>query len=350
MVQFTINRARQYGKTTTLNALKRRFENEYMIFLISFEGIEEEVFADVGSFCVRLFGLLYDTIDFGEVEGVPEEIREELHRRSMGDPKDVNFRMLTNLLTRLCREAGKPVVLMIDEVDQAGDYQVFVTFLGCLRDMYLKRNTRPTFQSVILAGVYDIKNLKIKIRPDEEHKYNSPWNIAARFNVNMSFSAKEIALMLQEYEEDKQTGMDVNRVAKCIYDYTSGYPYLVSVICKFLDEEIPGNKGFSDVTDAWTEAGVGEAVKIFLSENTPLFDSMVKQLDTFKDLRNMVEEILYQGKLVPYSPHMESVNLGLMFGFLKGENGHIVIANRIFEMGLLNMFITEESANSEAFQ
>ncbi len=66
---FTINRARQYGKTTTLNALKRRFENEYMIFLISFEGIEEEVFADVGSFCVRLFGLLYDTIDFGEVEG-----------------------------------------------------------------------------------------------------------------------------------------------------------------------------------------------------------------------------------------------------------------------------------------
>lgn len=174
---FTINRARQYGKTTTLNALKRRFENEYMIFLISFEGIEEEVFADVGSFCVRLFGLLYDTIDFGEVEGVPEEIREELHRRSMGDPKDVNFRMLTNLLTRLCREAGKPVVLMIDEVDQAGDYQVFVTFLGCLRDMYLKRNTRPTFQSVILAGVYDIKNLKEKIRPENECSSNSPWNM-----------------------------------------------------------------------------------------------------------------------------------------------------------------------------
>lgn len=39
---FTINRARQYGKTTTLAALKRRLDTEYSVFLISFEGIEEE--------------------------------------------------------------------------------------------------------------------------------------------------------------------------------------------------------------------------------------------------------------------------------------------------------------------
>lgn len=63
---FAVNRARQYGKTTTLNALKRRLENDYKVFLISFEGIEEEVFADSGAFCVRLIGLLFDNIDFGE--------------------------------------------------------------------------------------------------------------------------------------------------------------------------------------------------------------------------------------------------------------------------------------------
>ncbi len=28
-----------------------------------------------------------------------------------------------------------------------------------------------------LAGVYDIKNLKLKLRPGSEHQYNSPWNI-----------------------------------------------------------------------------------------------------------------------------------------------------------------------------
>ena len=43
----------------------------------------------------------------------------------------------------------------------------------------------PTFHSVILAGVYDIKNLKLKMRPEETHQYNSPWNIAAKFDVSM---------------------------------------------------------------------------------------------------------------------------------------------------------------------
>ena len=46
-----------------------------------------------------------------------------------------------------------------------------------------------TFQSVILAGVTDIKNLKRRLQPNEEHKFNSPWNIAADFNVDMSLSA-----------------------------------------------------------------------------------------------------------------------------------------------------------------
>ncbi|NBJ97497.1 hypothetical protein D5282_09190 [bacterium 1xD8-48] len=52
--------------------------------------------------------------------------------------------------------------------------------------------------------MYDIKNLKLKLRPDEEHLYNSPWNIAARFSVDMSFSMEQIAHMLQEYEDDGQ--------------------------------------------------------------------------------------------------------------------------------------------------
>jgi hypothetical protein len=52
--------------------------------------------------------------------------------------------------------------------------------------------------------VYDIKNLKLKLRPDGEHQYNSPWNIAARFSVDMSFSTEQIAHMLQEYEDDEQ--------------------------------------------------------------------------------------------------------------------------------------------------
>ena len=161
----------------------------------------------------------------------------------------------------------------------------------------------------------------------------------------MSFSADQTADMFHEYEEDNKTGMDIYVVAKCIE-----YPYLVSAICKLLDEEILGSRGFENMASVWTEEGIAEAVKVLLKENTSLFDSMVKQLNTFKDLRNMMEEILYQGRIIPYSPYVESVNLGVMFGFLKEEDGHIAVANRIFEMGLLNMFMTEESVSSEAYR
>ena len=80
---------------------------------------------------------------------------------------------LSATLSEICKNSVAPVVLIIDEVDQASNYKVFIDFLGMLRSKFLKRNTRPTFHSVILAGVYDIKNLKLKLRPDEERKYNS---------------------------------------------------------------------------------------------------------------------------------------------------------------------------------
>ena len=164
-------------------------------------------------------------------------------------------------LSKMCAGTQKPIVLMIDEVDSASNNQVFIDFLAQLRGYYLAREKKPIFYSVILAGVYDlcrkegpiadggipydlrahqrttlnIKNLKLKLRPDAEHKYSSPWNIAEKFNIDMNFSAEQIAAMLQEYENEKHTNMDIDEVSKCIYAYTCGYPYLVSAICKQLD-------------------------------------------------------------------------------------------------------------------
>ena len=85
-----------------------------------------------------------------------------------------------------------------------------------------------TFHSVILAGVYDIKTLKLKLHPQEESKYNSPWNIAADFPVDMSFTVEEIEGMLNEYNDEHSCVMLVRECAKTIFEYTSGYPYLVS--------------------------------------------------------------------------------------------------------------------------
>lgn len=185
-----------------------------------------------------------------------------------GRTKYNNFRLqrLFEYLGDICTVANKQIVLMIDEVDSASNNQVFLDFLAQLRAYYIDRDIQPTFQSVILASVYDVKNLKMKIRPDDYHKINSPWNIAADFNINMSFQKEEIAGMIAQYEEDYHTGMDINMIAALIYNYTSGYPFLVSRLCKLIDEEVCKKNGFRTKDKAWTRAGFIESVKMILTE------------------------------------------------------------------------------------
>jgi len=347
---FIINRGRQYGKTTTLMELAEYLKNDYGVLALDFQMMSTSNFADEQTFVTAFIKYIEAVVSDKNV--LTKIIEEETYQNliALKDKEKVSMDDLFRRLSQICKTAKKPIVMIIDEVDSASNNQVFIDFLAQLRGYYLNRKNNPIFHSVILAGVYDIKNLKIKLCPDGDHQYNSPWNIAAKFNIDMSFSAKQIAAMLEEYETDHQTGMETETIAGEIYQYTSGYPYLVSAICKSLDEEVPDREGYENISAAWTKQGVGEAVKLLLNENIPLFDSMIKQLDTYKDMRNMIEQILYQGRQIPFSPAEKSISLGLMFGFLKEEDGHIAIANRIFEMYLLNMFMTEESTKSDAFR
>lgn len=343
---FIINRGRQYGKTTTLRALAEYLKDDYVVVSIDFQAIGAEEFIDAEIFAsafAKIF-LAALTKSYGEKTEVCSTLTDFIAHCTKKSLRELFLR-----LSEVCAAADRPVVLMIDEVDSASNNQVFIDFLAQLRMYYLNREEMSTFHSVILAGVYDIKNLKLKIRPDEDHQYNSPWNIAAYFDVDMDFSTEQIAKMLYEYEADHGVGMDVGTVAQIIYQYTSGYPYLVSLICKVLDETLPENDGQSGRCGAWSETGITEAVKIILKSNIALFDSMVRQFDIYPDLRKMIEDILYQGKRIPFSPDIKSVSIGLMFGFLKEKENQVVVANRIFEMRMLNMFIAEEASDSGMF-
>lgn len=343
---FVINRERQYGKTTTLRALEEYLKKEYFVASLDFQELGTEEFADAQTFTrafADIFVRAFKLTELGGMKELLEPVAEICERHDIG-LKDLFVR-----LGSLCENSPCPIVLMIDEVDSAGNNQVFIEFLALLRKYYLKRDKAPIFHAVILAGVYDIKNLKLKLRPDSEHQYNSPWNIAADFDIDMSFSVTQIAEMLEEYEADNQTRMNIQAVAEEIYQYTSGYPVLVSSICKQLDEKIIETEGFETMQKTWTEEGIEKAVRNILKKSSPLFESMTKQLDVFGDLYKIVEDIIYCGKKIPFSLEVKSISLGNMFGFLKEENGHVAIANRMFEMCLLNMFMAKEAINSDVY-
>ncbi|MBP1591220.1 MAG: 9-O-acetyl-N-acetylneuraminate esterase, partial [Oscillospiraceae bacterium] len=241
-----------------------------------------------------------------------------------------------------------PVVLMIDEVDSASNNQVFLDFLAQLRDGYISRNTKgiPAFHSVILAGVNDVKHLKSKIRPDEDGKENSPWNISADFDIDMSLSESGIKGMLDEYEADHHTGMDTAFMAKLIRDQTSGYPFLVSRICQLIDEKICREMSLSE---AWTEEGFLTAVKMLISENNTLFQTITKNLKLYPKLKAALRSILMDGITLSYSSDQEDIVCMEMYGLIRNDDNRVKVANRIFETRLYNLFISEEEMNDNVF-
>jgi hypothetical protein len=326
---FCINRGRQYGKTTTLRFLKKALLLDYMVFSISFEGTDDVSFRDLKSVVCKMFSAFARVAKY-ELRGkLNDEVIQFLGQ-------DFNLLQtdddLSDSISDFCLLFDKPVVVIIDEVDQAGNYDSFIKFLGLLRDKYLNREEYPTFHSVILAGVYDIKNLKLKIRPEEQHQYNSPWNIAAQFNVDMDLSESGIKEMLLDYENDNHTGMDTAQMAKFISDYTSGYPFLVSRLCQIIDEDLNKN---------WTEAGFLEAVKRLLRESNTLFDDMRKKLDDFSNMRSVITALLYSGEPMSFNAYDKSMNIARMFNFVKSVDGKIAVSNRIFETWFYNLFEAE---------
>lgn len=72
--------------------------------------------------------------------------------------------------------------------------------------------------------------------------------------------------MLKEYDRDTGTEMDINEISELIYDYTSGYPFLVSRICKLTDEKVAESAAFPDKKSAWTKNGIVEAIHLLLDE------------------------------------------------------------------------------------
>ena len=242
--------------------------------------------------------------------------------------------------------------MIVDEVDSATNNQVFLDFLAQLRSHYLKRAKNPkyrTFQSVILAGVTDVKHLKSRMRPEDQHKVNSPWNIAADFDIDMSLSESGIKGMLDEYEADHQTGMDTAVIAKQIRDYTSGYPYLVSRICYYIDRELVPGK-FSELHEAWTTYGVDEAVRLILAEDNTLFDSMMGKLINYPNLNSQLRRILLRGETIAYIPDDEEQKQLRMYGFIENKHNTVAISNRIFEMRLYAYYIGTSDRNNELKQ
>ena len=335
----TINRGRQYGKTTTLYHLTQLLSDNYAVFSISFESMGETEFKTEDTLAYYFLERFRAETKFAKNinDAVKNAICNIVDQNA--NECQIKFSLLDDFISDICAKSDNPIVLIIDEVDSASNYESFIKLLRLLRSKYLKSEQIPTFQSVILAGVYDIKNLKLKVRPDSDHQYNSPWNIAVPFDEDMSLPKDGIEQMLNEYEADHKTGMDTSKMAQLIWDYSSGYPFFVSRFCQLIDTKQLG----------WNYEGFLKAEKMLLTEKNTLFDDLIKKLEDFPEIKSTLKDILYYGKEYSFNLDIKVLNLAAMFNFIKNVNGKVRVFNRTMETRLYNLFTNEEEHKSEMY-
>ena len=319
---FIINRPRQYGKTTTLYLLEEflKKDENYLIISTSFEGVGDLIFKDEKSFSKGFMIILENSLRFEN-----EELSVYI---SKYNEKINSIDELSYFVSMFIKKIDKNVVLIIDEVDKSSNNQMFLSFLGMLRNKYLLARVGKdyTFSSVILAGVHDVKNLKLKLRTEEERKYNSPWNIATDFKVDMSFSIEEIKTMLIQYMNEKKIKLDIVYFAERLRFYTAGYPFLVSKLCKIIDEEIMQEDDLE-----WQKEYLDLAVKELLKESNTNFDSLIKNIENNEELYNFVKRIVLDNEKIAYVKSDTIVDLATTYGILKEQDGVCKIDNKIYE-------------------
>ena len=221
---FVLHAPRQTGKTSALIALRDLLNS-----------------GEVGNFrCVDV------NVEVGQVarDDVAEGIRAvlsslALSAQLLGDDylDDVWPDMLAKagannalrqVLARWCVANPVPLVLLVDEIDSlVGD-----TLLSVLRQLRAGYQQRPGGfpQSVVLCGVRDIRDYRIRSSTGEVIAGGSPFNVAAKSLRMGDFTEAETrALMAQHTEE---TGQRFSEAAvDSVWTQTCGQPWLVNALC-----------------------------------------------------------------------------------------------------------------------
>jgi DNA polymerase III delta prime subunit len=219
---FVLHAPRQTGKTSTLLAIMAELNAEGR-FACAYANIEgaQAARGDETKGILAVCDTLVEAIDLRL--GAEELKRWYQESRSAISP----LRLLTSTLQSWSQLSPRPVVLLLDEVDSL----VGNTLISLLRQIRAGYDQRPAAfpQSVILCGVRDVRDYRMRQAGEEMVTGGSAFNIKAKSLRMGNFTEEEVrALWHQHTEATDQT------FAPEIFDElwrdTRGQPWLVNAL------------------------------------------------------------------------------------------------------------------------
>ena len=278
---FVLHAPRQTGKTSALIALRDRLNSgavgNYRCVNINVE-VGQVARDDVTSGIRAILSMMASRA-FQQGDSFVRQSWQEIFAAS--DPNDA----LRDVLTEWCVANPTPLVLLVDEIDSlVGD-----TLLSVLRQLRAGYEQRPEGfpASIVLCGVRDIRDYRIRSSSGEVVAGGSPFNIAATSLRLGDFTECETkALMKQHTDETKQRFSP--KAIDAVWTQTQGQPWLVNALCAgaCFDDKAGRDRSRTIEADAIHAA----REELILSRRTHL-DQLAHKLEEER-VRRVIEPIL----------------------------------------------------------
>ena len=182
--------------------MAERLKDEHCVFNISFEGLGDNSFSCVENACAEFLKILKRSSRVNGASGAMQALLKEV--APVGS-KEMNPTDFMDIIDELCGLSPKPLVVLIDEVDQASNNEGFVGFLGVLRNADLLKEENTLFddmQKKLMQFPKLEDSLRNIIYGGERVAYNfydKEMNIAAMFNfIKEENGAAKIACRIFE--------------------------------------------------------------------------------------------------------------------------------------------------------
>ena len=299
---FVLHAPRQTGKTSALIALRDLLnsgdEGDFRCVVVNVEPAQVAR-DDVGrGMRAILSGLARSARSQGD--GYLDEVWPDVLAKA--GPEDA----LMELLAAWCMANPTPLVLLIDEIDSlVGD-----TLLSVLRQLRAGYQERPHGfpQSIVLCGVRDIRDYRIRSSAGEVIAGGSPFNVATKSLRLGDFTERETKALVTQHT--CETAQRFSPEAKeAVWTHTNGQPWLVNALCAgaCFDDKAGRDRSRTIEVDAIHAAR--EA--LIVSRRTHL-DQLAHKLEEAR-VRRVIEPILSGGDVRHESRDLEYVrDLGLL--------------------------------------
>jgi len=313
---FLLHAPRQTGKTSCLEALATYLnaEGKYYAIPTSFE-------------CGANTGDDFEIAIKNIIEALLSDAKDTL-KDSFDSAKakayfaeDGPSNGIYNMFNYLAKSLDKPLVLLIDEIDSL----VGNTLINVLRQMRSGYRKRPDHfpHSVLLCGMRNIKDFRMKVGNEVLPATYSPFNIIAKSLHLDNFTKDDVENLYNQHTVG--TGQRFEEgVVDMVMDYTDGQPWLVNAIAHEVTFEMRVNR---DRSVCITKEMIAQAKEnIILSRRTHL-ENLIERLKEDR-VRRVILPMLTGEYGVTIT---DDINYCIDLGLIKRNNGGYYIANNIYK-------------------